>query len=468
MSKRHIIVGDGVTAAEFATTRIMHAGDTLTIIGPSVDDLGRGIAYGKEQADVPWRYAYLLNSPSISVDAEFSEWMPANWESLVERMSNRKPDWLSAAQYNIKHGQISTLNAPREIYGDFFHATVCKKLDAMREKNIQIQFIPKRVVNIESNNSELTVHIDDGHEISADSVDVATGGPQNQRFDGDIGERSFPELFGNEARITKLLGKSGSIICIGSGAAKLDLLRFCQSIQTESAISFTAISPSGTVLQPLRSGPTFNPAHYELNETFNTSEEFVSAIIALQQKALDSGHNFYETRVGLRSLFQNTSVNHYVPNITEARKVARPLFSHFQGGTRDSIDDFNRFLASGNTQIIPGKVLEIKHTDNHATVTYQNQDGHLRSLNATVVVNCAGPGAANNFDALTTKMLQRNWISICPQSGGILVGNGAKTPIKGLRYFGPAVTSVGDIAQPVPFYDAYRLRRAVQEFNQCK
>ena len=466
MSKRHIIIGDGITAAEFATTRKTEPGDTITIIGPNVDNLGRGIAYAKVEIDVPWRYAYLLNSPSISVDPEFSRWLPSNWDSLVTRMSRRTPDWLGAAKHYVDHGLIASLNAPREIYGDFFHASVNTKLDALRTRGVHIQLVPTRVVSIESKGSELTVITDDGQQLFADSVDVATGGPSNQRFSGDNDEKSFPELFGHEAEIAKKLGTTGSIICIGGGAAMLDLLRFCQSIQSEKNIDFTAISPSGTVLKALQPGIPFNPAKYELNGTFTKAEDFLSAVIELQHNALCSGHTFYETRVGLRSLFMTRSLSTFVPDITEARKVARPLFNHFQGGTRDSINDFNRLLESGRTKIIAGKAIEITHNTSYATLSYSDAEGKIREQSADVIVNCAGPGRENRFDVLTSKMLQDEWISLCPHSGGIIVGEATNTPIAGVRYLGPAVSSIGDSAQPVPFYDAYRLRMAVQQFNK--
>lgn len=465
MSKRHIIVGDGITAAEFATTRRVSAGETITIIGPNVENLGRGIAYAKECAGAPWRYAYLLNSPAISVDLEFSQWIPANWDFLVERMSQRSPDWLGAAKYYVDHGQESMLNAPREIYGDFFHAKVCEKLDVLRSAGICIELLPTRVVGIEPCNNKLKITMQNGQQLSADSVDVATGGPQNQRFIGDDDEHSFPELFGNETKIASKLGSVGNIICIGAGAAMLDLLRFCQSIQTEANINFTAISPSGRVLKPLRPGPVFNPAQYELNGTFACAQDFLSAVILQQQNALHAGHNWYETRVGLRSLFMKTSLNEFIPDINEARKVALPLFNHFQGGTRDSIDDFNRLLESGNTHIVAGSVCQITHDEKQATVVYSNSEGCLFKQRADVVVNCAGPGRTNRFDELSSAMLQQGWISHCPHSGGILVGNDAKTTAKGVRYLGPAVTSIGDSTQPVPMYDAYRLRMAVQKCN---
>ncbi len=465
MSEHHIVIGDGLTAAEFATTKICNAGDTLSIIGPNINNLGRGVAYAQAPDNAAWKYAYLLNSPARSVDLAFSDWLNSDWISIEQSMVNRTPDWLLAAQPYVAIGEIASLNAPRELYGDFYHLQTIEKLALLEKSNVRVRRISAMVRDISVNAQQLKVHLDDGSTLAADSIDVATGGPQNQRIAGDNDERSFPELFGHETHIANALDANGTIIAIGASAAMLDLLRFCQSLQAESNLNFTAISPTGRTLEALRPGNTFTPATYELQDTYKRAEDFIDAIKHLQQQALNSGHNFYETRVGLRSLFLDKSVNEFVPNIKEARKVARPLFRHFEGGTRDSIDDFHRLEKSGRTNIIAGHVHKIEQTKAGASVHYTNETGELKQLKANVVVNCAGPGKENRFDALTTKMLEQQWISVCQQSHGLLVGDKGQTSIPGIRYLGPAVTSIGVTAQPVPLYDAFRLRRAVQQFN---
>jgi len=465
MSSQHVVIGDGLSAAEFATTRRAEANDTITIIGPDVHNLGRGVAYSKAPEDAPWRYAYLLNSPSRSVDPEFSNWLPANWDLMVERMSGRLPDWLAAAKPYVKVGDIAGLNAPREIYGDFAHHRTMKKLDELRSRGVRIQLLQTHVEDIKPDSSTLSVTTRDGQQLVADSVDIATGGPQNQRFDGDNEASSFPALFGYEEHITNKLQNGGRIICIGASAAMLDCLRLTQSVQHESAIQFTALSPTGTLLKALKPSANFNPTQYELTGTFERAEDFLDAIKLLHQRALDSGDSFYETRVGMRNLFAKTSLTEFVPDLIEARKVARPLFSHFQGGTRDSIDDFHRLMMSGNTDIVAGRVKHIAHKNGVATVHYSDVAGQQATLTANVVVNCAGPGNENRFDKLTRTMLKREWISTCEQSGGLLVGEGGRTTVDGVRYLGPAVTSIGNKVEAVPLFDASRLRRAIQLFN---
>ena len=62
--RHHVIIGDGATAAAFAETAPSEAGDRLSVIGPDIGQLGRGLAYGEVPADRPWADAYLLSAPT--------------------------------------------------------------------------------------------------------------------------------------------------------------------------------------------------------------------------------------------------------------------------------------------------------------------------------------------------------------------------------------------------------------------
>ena len=461
----HVVVGDGLTAAEFSTTRHYQPGDTLIVIGPNVQELGRGIAYARAPADAPWRYAYLLNSPARSVDPDFAQWMSDEWELLEASMTGRTPDWLSAAKPFSSINEQASLNAPREFYGDFIHAATLAKLESLRRCGVQVQLIASTVESITSAIDNLIVTTSDAQQFIAQSVDVATGGPGNQRFEGDDDGCSFPALFGNEERIAEKLATGGDIVCIGTAAAMLDCLRFCQSVQHEKDIKFTALSPGGKILRALRPSLNFKPTQFELDGTFDTADELLALIKSKQAHALDRGDSLYETRVGMRELFQKRSLNELIPNLQEARKVPGPLFRHFEGGTRDSIDDFDRLMKTGNTQVLAGNVQRIEHRNRRASVVYKDAHEKIRAVNANVVVNCAGHGTDYRFDALTAHLLEHNWISICEQGSGLRVGENGQTTVAGVRYLGPAVTSIGDAVEPVPLYDASRLRRAVQRFN---
>ena len=81
--KTHAIIGDGLTAAEFAKTIRLPSGSLLYVIGPAVGQLGRGLAYADTPDGAVWKDAYLLNSPSEGGDPVFAEWMCANWDGIA-------------------------------------------------------------------------------------------------------------------------------------------------------------------------------------------------------------------------------------------------------------------------------------------------------------------------------------------------------------------------------------------------
>ena len=72
--RTHVIIGDGLTAAEFAKTVRLPSGSLLYVIGPAVGQLGRGLAYADAPVSAVWKDAYLLNSPSEGVEPAFADW----------------------------------------------------------------------------------------------------------------------------------------------------------------------------------------------------------------------------------------------------------------------------------------------------------------------------------------------------------------------------------------------------------
>jgi len=279
-------------------------------------------------------------------------------------------------------------------------------------------------------------------------------------------------LFGYEERIADRLNSGGgsssvisSVISIGANAAMLDLLRFCQSVQSEADIQLTAVSPSGTVPFPLRPSATRRQTPITLSGPYHTAADFLCELEHHRDNALANGYSLEEIRAGLRSLFMAASLSEFIPDTSEARKVARPLYRNFQGGTRDSVDDFTRLQQSGNTSIVAGTVVNISNGRDGATVHFKDSTGTVHSISASVVVNCAGPGTSASFDPFTDNLIRQQYIDLCPESGGVVVGAHCKTRLDGVRYLGPAVTMMGGIAEPVPFYDTLKLRKTIQRIN---
>lgn len=85
-AQHHVIIGDGATAAAFSKSLKLDPGSRLTIIGVDSARFGRGLAYADPGVCKPWRDAYLLNSPSEAVEAEFVSWAVSYWSELENRL----------------------------------------------------------------------------------------------------------------------------------------------------------------------------------------------------------------------------------------------------------------------------------------------------------------------------------------------------------------------------------------------
>ena len=108
-NRHHIVIGDGGTAAAFAEMAQLNPGDRLSVIAHAPENLGRGLAYGDHAADAPWRYAYLLNSPSAAVLPEFADWLEDHWPEVSRAMQGRRPDWLGFGADHIAAGDLAAL-----------------------------------------------------------------------------------------------------------------------------------------------------------------------------------------------------------------------------------------------------------------------------------------------------------------------------------------------------------------------
>lgn len=68
-----------------------------------------------------------------------------------------------------------------------------------------------------------------GGEDPRGPVDVATGGPQNQRFGTDAGPTAFTTLHGNEEAIAKVLQPGWEVTCLGASPEVLDVMHYLRS-----------------------------------------------------------------------------------------------------------------------------------------------------------------------------------------------------------------------------------------------
>lgn len=454
---RRVIIGDGLSAAAFLESLPLDNLGEIIVIGRTAKQFGRGLAYASAPKGAEWEYAYLLNSPACDIDTDFKPWLDKNWSMIESAMDRRKPNWLAAAQGLIAKGDVSALNIPRAFFGDFLVERVQKKIAEYRAQGIVVQFIEDEATLIDEVQDGIEVRTVKGERITADLVDVAPGGQQDQRMQGDEGPFSAPTLFGNEERIIEHIKSGADIWCVGMNATMLDALRLCQSAIPDSDIKFTACSPRGILPEPLIPNSTV-PYTPDLTEGYSTAASFLDDVKNAIERANANGIGMREIRAGFRGFFIDHGLAKFVPDQNEARIVPRTLRHWLRGGTRDTILDFHRLQQSGITNIAKGAVREIEVRNNKALIVTEDKSGEIIRHEAGFVINCSGAGSSFNFDPITNVMIGKGWIDICDLSGGIAVGQGCQTKIAGVRFLSPATTVIGDDVMPMPLYDAHLLR----------
>ena len=461
-NRHHVIIGDGLTAAEFAKNVVLTAGDRLTIVGSNSNELGRGLAYRKVSEDHPWHLAFLLNSPAESVDPEFGRWVRDNWDDIAKRMQGRRPNWLAAGERYSKVGDYGALNAPRELFGEYLCSLVDQKISTLRARGVTVNRLDACAMGMDYEVATQQFHIslDSSETLIASQVDVATGGAQVQSLFAADGQYSFSQLYGNEAAIAERVKQGGSVVCLGANAAMLDTLRLCQSVS--ATLNFCAVSPSGQLPEPLIPSQPRKRAEVSLEPHYASAQSLTAALSCQMDALRRQGYGMAEMRSPFKSAILTAGLESLLSDPKEARKVMGQMERLFLRGTRDSLADFKSLQNDAQVQLIAGRLVDVKPGSNHIVVTIERRDGSCEERPATALINCAGAGRAPRFDTMTEILLDKGWLTRCPISGGLEVGSGLNIGPIGLRYLSPAVTAIGEKALAFSLYDASELRAAVK------
>ncbi|MEP2978836.1 MAG: FAD/NAD(P)-binding protein [Lentilitoribacter sp.] len=460
----HAIIGDGLTAAAFLEYANAEHIDEFVIIGPNASQLGRGLAYASAPEGAAWEYAYLLNSPASDIDPDFKPWLETNWATIEHKMAGRRPDWLGAAKGLIAKGDLSALNIPRQFFGDFLVDRLNSVITLYKGNGKSVRLVEDIAIGMEPEGAGYNIRTSNGQSVFAHSIDIAPGGPKDQRMDGDESEFSAPTLFGNEERIIEHVKRGAEICCIGMNATMLDALRLCQSVLPDDEVRFSAISPRGVLPEPLIPDrpDLFVP---ELETGHSSAISFLDNVKASLEDAKRNGFEQREIRAGYRAFFLERGLAQFVPNSEEAKFVPRTLRHWLRGGTRDTILDFHRLMVDGVTDIAKGAVREIQPNDDGATIISVDHMGDMQRKKVGFVINCSGAGSSFEFDPLTNELVEDQLIDICQTSGGIVVGKKCATKLKNVRFLSPATTIIGDEVMAMPLYDAHLLRSWVKRAN---
>ncbi|MGR3502926.1 FAD/NAD(P)-binding protein [Pseudaestuariivita sp.] len=458
--RTHAIVGDGITAFAFLQAARFAPGTRILLIGPNADAFGRGVAYAATD-EAPWRFSYLLNSPADDIDSAFAVWLERNFDDLRARMQGRQPDWLAAAEPLLAAQDLYGVNAPREVYGDYMEECVATRIAALEATGVEVERRTDTALTLHETEGRLHLTLASGDTVTADSVDIAPGGPSTLRIEGDDGAFAVPTLFGNEARIAEHITAGAEIFCVGGNASMLDTLRLCQSHLPDADVRLVACAPDGMVPPPLVPRLPRKLTEPVLSRGHATAAPFLAEVEAAIAHAKAQGDEMREIRAGFRAHFLEHGLSTYVTDPDEARRVPAALRFWLRGGTRDTILDFARLQETGQTRMLTGAVARIEHGSEGARVVIRDAEGNERVHETGFVVNCAGAGPTSRYDPLTEHLLAEGHLTRCPISRGLEVGPHCALPLPGVRYLSPAVSVVGGEAMAMPLYDAHMLRTLV-------
>lgn len=466
-NRHHIVIGDGGTAAAFAEMAQLNPGDRLSVIAHAPENLGRGLAYGDHAADAPWRYAYLLNSPSAAVLPEFADWLEDHWPEVSRAMQGRRPDWLGFGADHIAAGDLAALFAPRAFFGDYLSHLVETALARHQQNGVTVNLVTAGVRGLDHDGARFRVTLDDGRVETADHVDLAPGTPAMDAFCTDAGPGAFPMLYGREEAIAARLSPGDRVICLGANAAMLDVLRFLQSLLDERDISMTVLSASGLRPEPLIwERPRKPDVVPRITGPFATCDDFLAAVDSeIARMRRDEGAGMSQLRPGFKNWATGDKLAELLPDPAERRRVTHPLERRFRRGTHDSIADFHRLLGAGQITEIIGRARRVEPTRDGARVHLDTGDGTEMQLDAPLVINCAGPGARLALDPLSESLVARGWLAMAPDGAGLMTGPGLRIGPPGLRYLAPTVIAVGDMVSPFPLFDMGGLRQQVAQAN---
>lgn len=464
--RHHVIIGDGASAAAFVRGLDLVPGDRLTIIGDHVNQFGRGLAYRDPGEGKPWRDAYLLNSPAGVTDEEFVDWLGANWAAVSARMEGTRPEWLGRNAEAIKALDYGALFPSRAIFGDYLNERAERDLERLYENGIQIDKRRGLATAIAEQLGRFRITLNTGNAITADSVDIATGGAGNQRYGSDTGETAFSQLYGNEEALATIIGRENRpVTVLGANAAMLDVLRFMQSIMDEGDIRLGVISPSGEIPEPLSLARPRRPNIVpNLGGPYVSAAEFLAAVDADIATHRAAGATMAELRGGYYGYLTELGLVDFIGDRAERQKVRNALESRFRRSSTDSIEDFHRLRAAGQIELIAAEVKRVYARDRYENdVKIVTRGGETQEATVPIVINASGPGRQFAFDLLTVEMIRNGWLRFDNNKIGLRVGAELETEVKGVRYLSPAVTEIGTEILPFPLYDIAGLARAVEK-----
>jgi len=345
---------------------------------------GRGIAYGT--GDV----AHLLNVPAMKMSA---------W-----------PDAPKDFAENV--GLADGAFAERRAYGDYLRAQLEEAV-----ADGWITFADGQAVSASRTSEGWRIALDDGHEVEAEQLALATGNGRPHPFEipGWPDETMVQDPWSAEAqsRLEQAAKDSGSVLLIGTGLTMVDLVLTLDRMGHKGPV--TAVSRRGLVPRAHAPGITPLPAP----EVGEIPKSLSDATAWLRARGL--GVDWRAAVDSLRPVTQALWASWLDDSKARFLRHARPWWDvHRHRIAPEAAYVIDRWRSEGRLTVIAGRIRE----GNDGAVTIVRRDNGPVAVDADLAINCTGPAGpiAETRNPLLRQMLDDGLVQPGPLGIGVRTG----------------------------------------------
>jgi uncharacterized NAD(P)/FAD-binding protein YdhS len=423
-----VVVGAGFSGTVLAARLLRHppAGLTRLVLVERGARPGRGVAYAERD------YPYILNVPA-------------------GRMSARAADPLEFLRYARRRRPTCAAEdfVPRAWYGEYLEELLrAAQLEAQR--GVRLEVIERSATGVRrvDRASPLVVQLDDGAEIVADEVVLATGNPPPAHLPATR-RLAGHERYVHDPWVGPLRFRAGErLLLIGTGLTALDVTLAAAANGDRPSVVH-CLSRRG-IIPPRQTA--FRPDAFRgdgesvLLGAVPSLRRIVRAVRILAEEAERAGGDWREAITFVRNMAP--TLWQRLPE-SERRRFLRHVRVywdvHRHRLPESTVEQVDQLRQSGWLQVHAGRIEQIDPGTDALTVRWRaRHGGEQRSLEVDRVVNCTGPDydPRRSTDPLLRGLLRDGLAVADPLGLGLRTGpNGALIDADG--WPGPHLYSLG-------------------------
>lgn len=380
-----LIIGGGFSGTMLAVQLLRRTSAlSIAILDPNSTP-GRGLAYRS-----PHRF-HLLNVPAGEMGAfpgdpkDFLHWARNNYHVSVQARSF----------------------LPRAVYGDYvasiFHGTLAE------HGSERFQWIQDEVLSVQRRKGRVAVQRQDGSEMQARAVILATGNfpPSAPKIPRLLGSGSLSRAFGNSGnsfrgaarssvyvqfawsdKALESLAEDASVLLLGSGLTSVDMIMGLKSKGFRGTIH--VLSREGLV--PSRHQPSKAwPAFWD-EQAPRTTRGLLHMIREQVDAAAEQGVDWRGVVDTLRPVTQGIWQSLPVNEQRRFLRHVRPYWDVHRHRLAPEISDiFSDMEAEGQIRFHTGRITDYREENGRADITYRERGAEtIKHLHAHRVINCTG------------------------------------------------------------------------------